>query len=50
MEEKRNAYRVLERRPEEKRQLGISKCRWEDISNMEIREIGWGSIDWIQVA
>jgi hypothetical protein len=49
MGEKRNACRVSVRRPEEKRHVGISRCRWEDGSNMDLREIGWCGIDWIQV-
>jgi hypothetical protein len=28
--EKRNAYRILVEKPERKRQLGRTKCRWMD--------------------
>jgi hypothetical protein len=31
MEEKRNAYRILVRKPEGKRPLGRPRCRWVDI-------------------
>jgi hypothetical protein len=46
----RSVYRVLMRKPEVKRPLGRPRCRWEDGIRMDLREIGWGSIDWIQVA
>jgi hypothetical protein len=35
--EKRTAYRILEGKPEGKRQLGRTKLRWEDNIEMEIR-------------
>jgi hypothetical protein len=46
----RNVYRVLVGKPEEKRQLGRPRRRWEDGIRMDLREIGWGSVDWIQLA
>jgi hypothetical protein len=46
--EKRNAYRLLVERPEEKRPLGRPKQRWEDNTKMDRREIGWGSI-WLRI-
>jgi hypothetical protein len=36
---KRNAYKILVRKPEEKRPLGRSRCRWENIK-MDLSEIG----------
>jgi hypothetical protein len=36
-------------KPEEKRQLG-RQFRWVDNIKMELREIGWGDIDWINLA
>jgi hypothetical protein len=39
MGEKRNAYRILVGKPEGKRQLGKPRCRWEDSTRMDIREI-----------
>jgi hypothetical protein len=50
MGEERNVYRVLMGKPEGKRSLGRSRRRWEDGIRMDLREIGWGSVDWIQLA
>jgi hypothetical protein len=33
-----------------KRLIGRSRCRWEDNIKMDIREIGWGGMDWICLA
>jgi hypothetical protein len=43
-------YRVLMGKPEGKRPLGRTRCRWEDGIRMDLRETGWGSVDWIQLA
>ena len=40
MEQSRNAYRVLVRKPEEKRPLGRPRRRWEDNIKMDLREMG----------
>jgi hypothetical protein len=50
--EKRNAYRILVGNPEEKGPLGRPRCtcRWEDSFKMDLREIGWGDMDWIDLA
>jgi hypothetical protein len=50
MGEERNMYRVLIGKPEGKRPLGRPRHRWEDGLSMDLREIGWGSVDWIQLA
>jgi hypothetical protein len=47
---KRNAYRILAGKPEGKRPLGRPRCRWKNNIKMDVREIGWGDIDWIDVA
>jgi hypothetical protein len=26
------------------------RCRWEDTIKMDLREVGWGDIDWIDMA
>jgi hypothetical protein len=50
MGEERNVYRVLMGKPEGRRPLGRPRRRWEDGIRMDLRENGWGSIDWIQLA
>jgi hypothetical protein len=43
------AYRVLMGRPEEMRPLGRSRRRWEDNIKMDLQEVGWGGMDWIDL-
>jgi hypothetical protein len=50
MEEKRNAYRLLVRKPEGKRPPGRPRRRWVDNIKMDLLDIDWGSVDWIGVA
>jgi hypothetical protein len=50
MGEKRNAYRLLVRKPEGKRPLGRPRHRWVDNIKMDLLEIGWGGLDWIGLA
>jgi hypothetical protein len=50
MGERRGAYRVLMGKPEERRPLGRSRRRWEDNIKMDLREVGWGGADWIDLA
>jgi hypothetical protein len=45
-----NAYRILVGKPEGKRPLGRPRLRWEDKIRMDVREIGWGGMDWIDLA
>jgi hypothetical protein len=45
----RSAYRVLTSKPEGKRQLGRSRHRWVDNIEMDLREIGSGDMDWIDM-
>jgi hypothetical protein len=40
MVEKRNAYRILMRKPERKRPLGRPRRRWMDNIKVVLREIG----------
>jgi hypothetical protein len=50
MEEERNVYKVLMRKPEGKSQLKRPRRRWEDGIRMNLRETGWGSVEWTQLA
>jgi hypothetical protein len=50
MREKRNAYRILVGKPEGKRPLGRPRRRWVDNIKMDLREIGWDGMDWIDLA
>jgi hypothetical protein len=50
MGEERDMYRVLMGKPEVKRPLGRQRRRWEDGIRMDLKEIGSGSVDWIQMA
>jgi hypothetical protein len=48
--EERNVYRVLMGKPERYRPLGRPRRRWEDGIRGDLMAIGWGSVDWIQLA
>jgi hypothetical protein len=47
MEYKTNACRIVVAEPEEKRLLGRSSVG--DIIKMDLREIEWGGVDWIDL-
>jgi hypothetical protein len=48
--EKRNAYRVFVGKPEGKTQLRRHRRRSENNIKMDLREMGWSGMDWIDVA
>jgi hypothetical protein len=48
--EKRNAYRLLVGKPEGKRPLGRPRRRWVDNIRMDLGEVGWVDVDWIDLA
>jgi hypothetical protein len=50
MGEERKVYKVLVGKPEGKRPLGRPRRSWEDGVRMDLRQIGLGGADWIQVA
>ena len=47
--ERRGIFRVLVRKPEGKRQLGRPRLRWEDNIKMDLQEVGFGAMDWIEL-
>jgi hypothetical protein len=47
---RRGAYRVLVGKPEGRRPLERPRRRWEGNIKMDLREVGWGGIDWIDLA
>jgi hypothetical protein len=49
-EEKKNAYRILVGKPEGKRPLRKTGRRWEANIIIDLRGIGWGGMDWIDLA
>jgi hypothetical protein len=50
MGENRNANMILGGKPDGKRPLGRPRCKWVDNIKMDLREIGWGGMDWIDLA
>jgi hypothetical protein len=49
MGETRNAYRILVRKPEGKKQLGRPRRRRVDNTKIDLREIVWDGMDWIEL-
>jgi hypothetical protein len=49
MGEKRNACRILVGKPEGKRPLEGPRRKWVDDIKMDIREIKWDGMDWIDL-
>jgi hypothetical protein len=47
---KRNPYSILVGKPEGKRPLGRSRRRWVHNIEIDLREIGWDGVDWIDLA
>jgi hypothetical protein len=48
--EKRNAYTILMVKPEGKRPLGKPRHTWVDDIQMDLTEIGWDGMNWIDLA
>jgi hypothetical protein len=46
----RRVYKVLVGKPEGKRLLGRPRHRWADGIRLDLRETGWRSVEWIQLA
>jgi hypothetical protein len=49
-EEKKNANNILMGKPEGKRPLGRPRRRWEDNIKIDLRELGWGGMGWVDLA
>jgi hypothetical protein len=45
-----NAYNILAGKPAGKRPLGKLRPSWVDNINMDLEVIGWGGMDWIDLA
>jgi hypothetical protein len=50
MGKKKNAYRILVGKPERNIPLGRPRRRCVDNIKTDIRETGWGGMDWIDLA
>jgi hypothetical protein len=50
MGERRGAYRALVGKSEGRRPLVRPRRRWEDNIKMDLREVGWGGADWVDLA
>jgi hypothetical protein len=48
--EKRNVYRILAGKSEGKSPLGRPRRRWVDNIKIDLGEIGWDGVDWIDLA
>ena len=49
MGKKRGVYRVLLGKHEGKRPLGRPRRRWEYNIKMDLQEVGFGGMDWIEL-
>jgi hypothetical protein len=50
MGKERNAYRILVGTQEGKRSLGSPRRRWVDNNKIDLTEMGWNGMDWIDLA
>jgi hypothetical protein len=50
MGQKRNVYTIFVGKTEGKRPLGRPRRRWENNTKMDLREIGWDGVNWIDMA
>jgi hypothetical protein len=50
MEKGRGVYRVLVGKSERRRPLGRPRPRWEDNIRMDLREVGCGCVEWMELA
>jgi hypothetical protein len=50
MDKRRSLHRILVGKPEGKRPLGRYRRRWDDNIKMDLQEVGWRGLDWIDLA
>jgi hypothetical protein len=50
MGERRCIYRVVAENPKGKRPLGRPRRRWEDNIKMDLQEVGYRGMEWIELA
>jgi len=50
MGEERVVLRVVVGKPEGRRPLGRPRRRWKDNIRMDLREVGCGRVDWMELA
>jgi len=50
MEDRRGIFRVLVGKPKGKRSLGGPRRRWENYIKMDLQEVGYGFMDWNELA
>jgi len=49
MRDRCGAYRVLVGKLDRKRLLGRPRRKWEDDIKVDLQEVGWGGMDWIDL-
>ena len=49
MGERTGVYRALVGKPEGKRPLGRPRLKWEDNVKMDLQEVGYGGMDWMEL-
>jgi hypothetical protein len=47
---KRNSYRILVEKSEENKSLGRPRRRWVNNIKMDLREIEWDGMEWVNLA
>jgi len=45
-----DVYRVLVGKPERKKPLGRPRRKWKDNIEMNLQEVGYGGMNWVDVA
>jgi hypothetical protein len=50
MGEKQGAYWIFVGKPKGRQPLGRPRRRWEDNIKTDLQEVGWGGMNWIELA